>query len=204
MKLSKQAKTILFVGLALLAILFFFRKVTEGFADVKAFDYVDGKSNGPFKYDLAKLKSMSGGKAKLSAINYYQYFDDRKGKKGYILQDDPSVGLQSQTRPGLNVEFIKNVTPKVIRSSLDPQTKEPEFPIALTDARMSDGIQIRNTKGTLGGSTESPLSTCVNTKTKTGTTTSCTPKTMFQYDKGVSATDPGKGKNLKIEFVFTD
>lgn len=203
LKITKQVKTILFIGVALLAILFLFRKVTEGFADLKAYDYVDGKTNGPFKYDLAKLKSMAGGKAKISAINFYQYYDDGKGKKGYILQDDPSVGLQNQLG-GPSIEFVKNVAPKKIYSSLDPQKTGPEFPLALTDARLSEGILITNTKASLGGNTESPLSSCASTKTKTGTNTTCTPKLQFQYNKGVSPVDPGKGKNLKIEFIFTD
>lgn len=189
-----QVKQILLVTIAIVTIFFVFSRVSEGFA-MPAEQYVSG--NGPFRYTLKQLQEMSGGKKKLSAIEFYDYFEkkDSSGKvvnKGFILQDDPAVGLQNESG-GPRITFGNN---KVVYASNAPPNRKPRFPILLTDPQMASGIQISNVRGNLGGSTEPPLSV----RDAKGRLTA---KTQFNLND-LAKEGEGKGKAMKIKFVFSD
>ena len=186
-----QVKQIAFVSLILFGLLFVVGRVAEGFAK-SAEQYVSG--NGPFIYTLNDLKEMSGGKSKLSAIEFYDYFEkkDKSGKvlqKGFLLQDDPKVGQQNETGGPRILAGTKAIY-------ASDSKKKPNFPIALTDSLLQQGIQITNIAGNLGGSTEPPLS-IMDAKGR------LIAKTQFDL-KDRSKEEPGLNQAMKIKFVFTD
>ncbi len=185
---KKQVTTIVLLALVILGITYVYGRVVEGFTK-SAEQYVSG--NGPFRYTLADLKEMAGGKSKLKAIEFYDYYEDKKsGKKGFLLQDAPEVGMQNETG-GPKITFGNN---QVVYA--ENSTRTPKFPIALTDSKMASGIVITNVTGTLGGNTEPPLFKVDNKKQKVAVT---------QFTRGDKSTEePGKGQELKIKFIFTD
>ncbi len=206
-KISKQVKTFLFYSFVALSFLFAFRKITEGFtSEVKEYRYVnvnpEKKGGNAFPYSKTELLTMAKGKKKLSAINFAQFYTDPLTKeKGFILIDDPTHNLQNQTG-GPTIEFSDpNVKPKVIFSSLDPQTSGTEFPIELSDKKLDKGITIRNLTDTLSSALPKPICT-INPKTKRQ---NCTSSQQFDFKRsGTADSGVGKGNNLRIEFVFTD
>lgn len=186
-----QVKQIVFVAVLLFGLLFVLQRVTEGFAK-SAEQYVSGI--GPFIYTLNDLREMSGGKSKLSAIEFYDYFEkkDKSGKiiqKGFILQDDPTVGRQNETGGPRIVAGTKAIYAA-------DSTRKPNFPIALNDPLLKQGIQISNIAGNLGGSTEPPLS-IMDAKGR------LVAKTQFDL-KDRSKEEPGINQAMKIKFIFSD
>ncbi len=170
---------------------------------MSAEQYVSGI--GPFTYTLKDLKEMSGGKKKLAAIEFYDYYESAKTKqKGFILKDDPSKGEQSLSG-GPIVEFVKTST-EIKRMKKDSdidntiydsyglltnttdkvkeKMKKSIFPISLDDERFENGIRIRNLSSNLGGEIDGNF-------------------TKFDA-KNRSSTDPGKGKTMMIKFIFSD
>jgi hypothetical protein len=196
---SEQLSTILLLALVILGVVFALKNfgILEGFAK-SAEQYVSGV--GPFVYSVNDLKEMAGGKTKLAGIQFYDYFEkkDAKGKilqKGFILQDDPKVGMQNETG-GPKITFGNN---KVVYAS--NSTRSPKFPIDLTDSNIASGIKISNIAGNLGGDVQSPLSTCTMTTNRGVTSERCVAKVQFnRNDKATE--EPGKGKETKIVFVF--
>lgn len=194
-----QLTTIALIVVFVIGIVF----ILQRFNDVEGFStspeqYVSGV--GPFSFSLKQLQEMAGGKTKLKEIQFFDYYEkkDAKGnilQKGFILQDDPKVGMQNETG-GPKITFGNN---KVVYAA--NSTRKPKFPIALTDPNLKSGIRISNIVGNLGGDVQPPFSTCTMVTNRGKTSERCVAKVQFnRNDK--SKEEPGKGKETKIVFVF--
>jgi len=194
-----QLTTIAVVVMVVIGVYFVLQRfrILEGFAKSPE-QYVSGA--GPFSFSLKDLQEMANGKTKLKDIQFFDYFEkkDAKGnilQKGFILQDDPKVGMQNETG-GPKITFGDN---KVVYAA--NSTRTPKFPIALTDSKIKTGIRISNIVGNLGGDIQPPFSTCTMTTNRGKTSENCVAKVQFNRNN-TSKEDPGKGKETKIVFVF--